>query len=73
MELALWKTRMKAFRKAEIDTTVDDHRQVCRFQSGAGVVIANVTEYLWSELELSKQKTAIAIFQKIVPSLKIDA
>lgn len=66
MELALWKIRIKAVQKEEADSN-NDNRQICRFHCGAGVAIGNVTEYLWHNV--TKPNTALAVFQKIAPSV----
>lgn len=44
LELALWKMRIDL---AQVEG--DDSRQICRLQSRAGVLIENVSEYLWND------------------------
>ncbi|KAL3930385.1 MAG: hypothetical protein SGBAC_011788 [Bacillariaceae sp.] len=67
VEQALWKMRMIIVEKEESPGT-HDYRQICRFQCGAGVVIENVTEYLWDADE-TKSDTALSVFRNIAPSL----
>jgi len=63
LELATWKMRLKAAAAKHDDSeTNDNYRASCQYQCGAGVVIENVSRYLWDPVE-AKSETAKSTFR----------